>query len=77
MKVIGMIEWHMIEKKRDYDSYNHYYSLHASTIKTAKTYIKRIRKEYADENPRNFRIYDSWGEVDLLTNYVPCVYQEK
>lgn len=63
-------------EKGDYGSYNHYYGSHASTIKTAKTYINKIRKEYAAENPRNFRIYDSWADVDPLTNHVPCVYQE-
>lgn len=60
----------------DYGSYMHTYSLNASTIATAKTYIKKIRKDKAGENPRNFRIYDMWGEVDRKTNHVPCVYEE-
>jgi len=32
----------------------------ASTIKTAKGYISKIKKELADEHPRNFRVYDCW-----------------
>ena len=48
----------------------------ASSIKTAKMYINRCRKQKAQYNPRNFRIYDHWADVDPITNYVPCVYQE-
>lgn len=40
-------------------SNEHFYG-NASTIKTAKGYISRIRKNYASENPRNFRIFDCW-----------------
>ena len=54
---------------------DHFYG-HASTIKTAKQYIRKCRKELAQDNPRNFRIYDSFAEVDPETNHVPCVYQE-
>lgn len=61
----------------DYGSYVHTFSSNSSTISGAKTYIKRIRKTKADENPRNFRIYDMWGEIDSKTNHVPCVYEEK
>lgn len=56
-------------------SYDHVYG-NASSIKTCKQYINRCRKIEAQYNPRNFRIYDSWGEVDPATDYVPCVYQE-
>ena len=63
-------------EKGERGSYTHYYGSHASTIKTAKSYIRKIRRELAEENPRNFRIYDSWADVDPVTNYVPCVYQE-
>lgn len=47
-----------------------------STIKSAKSGISRIRKEFADRNPRNFRVYDSWGEIQPDTNFVPCAYCE-
>lgn len=47
----------------------------ANTIKTAKAYIARCRQEEAN-NPRNFRIYDHFADVDESTGYAPCVYQE-
>ena len=56
-------------------SNDHIYG-NASTLKTAKSYISRCRKECADEHPRNFRIYDHFADVDSETGYVPCVYQE-
>lgn len=56
-------------------SYSHVYG-GASTIKTAKSYISRCKKAEAEYNPRNFRIYDSWGKPGA-DGYVPCVYQEK
>lgn len=46
----------------------------ASTLKTAKSYFCKIRKEYAKDNPRNIRVYDTFGEV--VNGFVPCVYQE-
>lgn len=49
----------------------------ASTIKSAKSIIRNLRKQVAEENPRNFRIYDSLGEIDEITNFVPCVYSEQ
>ena len=55
--------------------YEHFYG-YASTIKTAKQYIRKCRKEEAQYNPRNFRIYDHWADVDPATDYVPYVYQE-
>jgi len=48
----------------------------ASTLKTAKGYISRCRREHAEENPRNFRIYDIEGEA-AEDEHVPCVYSEK
>lgn len=48
----------------------------ASSIKTCKQYINRARKVMAEYNPRNFRIYDHYADVDPETDYVPCVYQE-
>ena len=56
-------------------SFDHVYG-NASTIKTAKQYIRKCRKNEAKYNPRNFRIYDSWADVDPETDHVPCVYQE-
>lgn len=56
-------------------SNNHIYG-NASTIKGCKQYISRCKKEYAAHNPRNFRIYDRYADVDPITNYVPCVYQQ-
>ncbi len=55
--------------------YEHIYG-NASTIKTAKQYISRVRKTEARHNPRNFRIYDHLADVDPSTDYVPCVYHE-
>lgn len=49
----------------------------ASTIRSAKSIIRNIRKNYAEENPRNFKVFDSWADVDEETNFVPCVYEEK
>ena len=58
------------------DMYNHVYG-YASTMQRAKGYIKDCRESYLQRyNPRNFRIYDTWADVDPVTNYVPCVYQE-
>lgn len=54
--------------------YNHIYGF-ASTLKTAKSYIGRCRRDYADENPRNFRVYDTEGECEE-NGHVPCVYCE-
>lgn len=48
----------------------------ASTLKTAKSYISRCRKTDAQNNPRNFRIYDTWGDC-APDEHVPCVCQEE
>ena len=55
--------------------YNHHGG-NASTIKSAKSIIRNIRKTMAEYNPRNFKVYDSDGEIDEATNFVPCVYME-
>lgn len=57
-------------------SYNHPGG-NASTIQSAKSVIKNIRRMKAEHNPRNFRVYDSLGEIDPATNFVPCVYVER
>jgi hypothetical protein len=49
---------------------------YTSSLKSAKGYISRARKTEAEYNPRNFRIYDSWADVDPETNHVPCIYAE-
>ena len=46
-----------------------------SSIQGAKNIIRRIRKLCADENPRDFKVYDSWADVPEGV-HVPCVYQE-
>lgn len=46
----------------------------ASTIKSAKSIICKIRKGAFYVNPHNFKIFDSFGDVDEQTNFVPCVY---
>ena len=61
--------------KRICGSYNHIAG-NASTINSAKSIIRKIRKMLAEENPRNFRVYDCWADVDEETNFVPCVYAE-
>lgn len=48
----------------------------ASSLRVAKSHIRYIRQEYANENPRDFRVYDSFANVDEATGYVPCVYAE-
>ena len=48
----------------------------ASTIGAAKGYIRKCKKSKAQYNPRNFRIYDHWEDIDPKTNCVPCVYRE-
>ena len=45
-------------------------------MSTCKGYIRKVRKDEADKHPRNFRIYDSWAEVDPETGHVPWVYRE-
>ena len=57
-------------------SYNHPGG-NASSIKSAKAIIQKIRSQCAKNNPRNFRVYDSLGEIDAATNFVPCVYFEQ
>lgn len=56
-------------------SYDHQFGM-ASTIKTAKQYISKCKKSLAQHNPRNFRIYDHYADVDQETDHVPCIYQE-
>lgn len=59
---------------------NKHHGYEANSIRTLKTDIKRIRKEQADLNPRNFVIYDSDGDLewneDLGHKHAPAVYKE-
>lgn len=48
---------------------------YASTLKTARGYISRCRKIYANDNPRNFRIFDTQADVPE-DEPVPCIYSE-
>ena len=48
----------------------------ASTLKNAKSMITQYRRNYAQYNPMDFRVYDCYAEVDEKTGFVPCVYQE-
>lgn len=48
----------------------------ASTIKSAKSIIRNVRKNRAEYNPRNFKVFDSFADIDSETNHVPCVYEE-
>lgn len=48
---------------------------YASSLKTAKSYIAKCRKIHAEDNPRNFKIYDNWADVSE-GEHVPCIYCE-
>lgn len=48
----------------------------AGTLRSAKSVIKKVRESDKDNNPRNFKVFDSWADLDEKTNFVPCVYQE-
>lgn len=67
--------WNFDEGGNRIPSYNHIYGF-ASSIKTCKQYITRCKKNEAEYNPRNFRIFDHYQDVDDATGYVPCVYKE-
>lgn len=52
-----------------------------STIAGARRSIAKIRKEWAQYNPREFAVFDSWAEpiINPVMNgdeYVPCVWCE-
>ena len=47
----------------------------ANSLKTAKNYISRCRREKAEYNPRNVRIYDIHDAVDPKTGHIPYVYR--
>ena len=36
----------------------------ASTLRTAKSYISRIKKRYSSQNPHNFRIFDTEAPLE-------------
>ena len=49
----------------------------ASSIKGAKSIITGFRRCHQDNYPQDFRVYDSFAEVNEKTNFVPCVYSER
>ena len=59
----------------EYGSYEHSGG-NASTLRIAKSVIRNIRRDFATENPRNFRVYDTYAAINEKTGYVPCVYEE-
>lgn len=48
----------------------------ANTVKTAKGYIRKIKKEYAADNLRSFKVYDTQGDAPE-NEHVPFVYSEE
>lgn len=56
------------------NSNDHFYG-NASSLKTAISYISRIKKTYSAYNPRNFRIIDNYADVDYNVE-LPIIYQE-
>lgn len=50
---------------------------YVSTIRGAKAIIRNIRKNYSEEDPKDFKVFDSYAELDKETNFVPCVYCEE
>lgn len=68
----------MFESDRVVCGSNDHLLCNASTIRSAKAAIRSARKKYYNDEykPRNFRVYDSWADVDPATEFVPCVYQE-
>ena len=56
-------------------SHDHEYA-GGNSVKTCRQYIRNIRRDESQYNPRNFRIYDTFEDVDPETGFVPVVYQE-
>ena len=50
---------------------------YASTLSSAKSVIRNMKKNPEYENPRNFKVYDTFADVEEETNYIPCVYEEQ
>lgn len=63
-------------KTSEYGSFDHFGG-NASTIKSAKSVIRNLRKLYAVDNPRNFRVFDCFADIDPETNHAPCIYLEE
>lgn len=66
---------HWNQNTNDYGC-NIWFAGNASTIRSAKSIIRNIRKNRVEENPRNFKVYDCWADVEQETDHVPCVYFE-
>lgn len=56
------------------NSNEHFYG-YASSFKTAKSYIGRIKRTEAEHNPRDFKIFDQFADV-ADNEPIPCIYQE-
>lgn len=56
------------------NSFDHFYGW-TTSMRTARSYIGRIKKIYSKYNPRNFRIYDHSAEVEDDED-IPCVFHE-
>lgn len=54
---------------------NKHHGYQANAIKTLKSAIKKVRKDEAEYNPRNFVIYDSDADIGWH-EHVPAVYKE-
>ena len=59
---------------QQYDKYLHG-GYRGNSMKTMKSYISKIRKEKAEYNPRDFRIYD-YDAPDEIDGHVGQVYFE-
>lgn len=56
------------------NSFDHFYG-YTTSMRTARAYIRWIKKNYSKHNPRNFRIYDHYAEVED-DEPIPCVFHE-
>ena len=44
-----------------------------SSLKSARSIISKTRSEAAAEHPRDFKVFDTYADIDPATNHVPCV----
>lgn len=54
---------------------NIHHGYEANSVKTLKAAIKQVRKKEAQHKPRNFIIFDVFGECEP-GEHVPAVYKE-
>lgn len=60
----------------EYGNYKRFAGI-VGSIKAAKSVIRSIKKNHADENPHNFEVYDSFSGINPETGFVNCVYTEQ